>query len=285
MSIAYTVCDVFTDRPLTGNQLAVFTDATPIPEDLLQPLAREINFSETTFVYPPDDPLAADARVRIFTPAVELPFAGHPVLGTAFVVGRRSGSSDIRLATGAGVVPLTLDEHSGRMVQPVPTFEPLGPDQTASLVEALGGVEPLVPVVPVVRYDNGVVHIVVVAGGRDDIDGVLRLRPNFGPLTDAAGAAGTSVVAGEGDHWTTRMFAPGLGVDEDPATGSAAGPVAVHLCRNGLVPWGTEIELSQGQVINRPSRLRASASGSGDVVERVEVGGDVVIVGSGTFDL
>jgi trans-2,3-dihydro-3-hydroxyanthranilate isomerase len=278
----YVICDVFTDRPLTGNQLAVFADATAIPEELLQPLAREIKFSETTFVYPPDDPALSDARVRIFTPAVELAFAGHPVLGTAIVVGERLGLREVRLATGAGVVPVTLDGRSGRMVQPLPTVEVLDPEDLDALVDALGTVDPLVPVA---RYDNGVKHIVVVAGGRDDIGDLLRLQPDLPWLAAVVGEAGTSIIAGEGDRWTTRMFAPGLGVDEDPATGSAAGPIAVHLCRNGLVPWGTEIELAQGQAINRPSRLRAVAAGSGDAVERVEVAGDVVIVGSGTFDL
>jgi trans-2,3-dihydro-3-hydroxyanthranilate isomerase len=280
MTFEYVVCDVFTDRPLTGNQLAVFTDAAGIPDELLQPLAREINFSETTFVYPPEDG-SADARVRIFTPKVELPFAGHPVLGTAVVVGERLGSSEVRLATGAGVVPLTLDGRSGRMIQPIPSVELLDPERLAALVVVLG-VEPLVPVA---LYDNGVRHIVVVAGGRDEIDGVLRLRPDTGRLAALVGEVGTSVVAGEGARWTTRMFAPGLGVNEDPATGSAAGPIAVHLCRNELVPWGTEIELAQGEVIDRPSTLRALAAGIGEDVERVEVGGDVVVVGSGSFDL
>ncbi len=282
MSLDYIVCDVFTDRPLTGNQLAVFADASDIPDDLLQALAREINFSETTFVYPPDDPDVAEARVRIFTPAAELPFAGHPVLGTAVVAAERHGLAAVRLATGAGVVPVTLDGRSGRMVQPVPTVEPVDAVELEALLAALGGVEPSVPVA---RYDNGVEHVVVVVGGADKVDAVLSLVPNFGPLAAAAGRAGTSVVAGAGDRWTSRMFAPGLGVNEDPATGSAAGPIAAHLCRCGLVPWGDEIEIRQGQAINRPSRLRARAVGSEDGIERVEVGGDVVIVGSGSFDL
>jgi trans-2,3-dihydro-3-hydroxyanthranilate isomerase len=280
----YVVCDVFTDRPLTGNQLAVFADAAGTPDELLQSLAREINYSETTFVYPPDDPDVADARVRIFTPAVELPFAGHPVLGTAVVLGDRIGVTEINLATGAGIVPVTLDGRSGQMVQPIPAFEPLDPVSLATLLDALGG-GGMEPAVPVACYDNGVQHIVVVAGDDGDRDAVLGLSPDFGRLAAAAGAAGTSVVAGSGGRWTTRMFAPGLGVPEDPATGSAAGPIAVHLCRNGLVRWGTEIELDQGEVIKRPSRLRAVAHGSDEGIERVEVGGDVVIVGSGSFDL
>ena len=281
MSLDYVVCDVFTDRPLTGNQLAVFTDAGDIADDLLQALAREINFSETTFVYPPAD-AAADARVRIFTPAAELPFAGHPVLGTAIVVGERLGLADVRLACGVGVVPIHIEGRSGVMVQPVPTVTPVETGELDALLAALGGIQ---PTVPVARYDNGVEHLVIVIGGSDSVDSVLGLAPDFGALAAAAGAAGTSVVAGSGRSWTSRMFAPGLGVNEDPATGSAAGPVAAHLCRYTLVDWGDEIEIQQGEVINRPSQLRARAEGSDDGIERVEVGGDVVVVGSGSFDL
>ena len=166
------------------------------------------------------------------------------------------------------------------MVQPVPTVEVVEGERLDELLAALGGVAPRVPVA---SYTNGPEHLVVVAGGREDVPALLALRPDLGRLANVAGAAGTSVLAGGGARWTTRMFAPGLGVDEDPATGSAAGPVAVHLCRSGLVPWGAEIELSQGEAINRPSRLLARAEGSAAGVERVEVAGDVVVVGSGSF--
>ena len=168
------------------------------------------------------------------------------------------------------------------MVQPVPTVELLEPERVERLVDALGGVEPKAPVA---CYDNGVKHIVVVAGDAGDVDALLRLTPDLGRVAAVAGRAGTSVIAGEGDRWTSRMFAPGLGVAEDPATGSAAGPVAVHLCRNGLVPWGTEIEIDQGRTVNRPSKLRALAQGSDEGIDQVDVGGDVVIVGSGSFEL
>jgi trans-2,3-dihydro-3-hydroxyanthranilate isomerase len=275
----FVICDVFTDRPLTGNQLAVFPDATDIPDGLLQALAREIKFSETTFVYPPDAPEVADARVRIFTPEAELPFAGHPVLGTAVVVGEARGLASVRLLTGAGVVPVELDGHSGRMVQPVPTIEPVPESELDEVFAALGGVEPRLPVD---LYDNGVRHQIVVV---DSVDAVLAARPYFSALARVARDAGTTLAAGEGTRWTSRMFAPGLGVPEDPATGSAAGPLVTHLCRRSVVPWGTEIEIFQGEVINRPSVLRAVAHGSDDALERVEVGGDTVPVGRGTFTL
>src|SRR5437870_13841447 len=128
-SYRYVVCDVFTDRPLEGNQLAVFTDARDVPEELLQPLAREVNFSETVFVFP----AAADGhvRIRIFTPTVEVPFAGHPTLGTAFVLGGPLQLQEIRIETGMGVVPVRLEREGARisfgwMSQPIPTVEPYG---------------------------------------------------------------------------------------------------------------------------------------------------------------
>jgi trans-2,3-dihydro-3-hydroxyanthranilate isomerase len=275
----FVICDVFTDRPLTGNQLAVFVDAAEIPDGLLQALAREVNFSETTFVYPPDDPNEADARVRIFTPEAELPFAGHPVLGTAVVVGEARGLASVRLLTGAGVVPVDLDGRSGRMIQPIPAIVRVPEEEVDEVVAALGGVQPRLPVD---RYDNGVRHQIVIV---DSVDTVLGARPDFSALARVARDAGTTLAAGEGTRWTSRMFAPGLGVAEDPATGSAAGPLVTHLCRQHVVPWGTEIEIFQGEVIQRPSVLRAVSYGSDDGIERVEVAGDAVPVGRGTFTL
>src|SRR5438105_6082424 len=135
----YVVADVFTDTPLAGNQLAVFTDARQIPEEQLQPLARELNFSETVFVYPPAQ--GGHARMRIFTPTVEVPFAGHPTLGTAFVLAAPMQLGEIRLETGAGIVPVALEREGarivfGRMSQPLPTWTSY--PEEAELLSALG---------------------------------------------------------------------------------------------------------------------------------------------------
>src|ERR671930_1776677 len=123
----YVVADVFTDRPLEGNQLAVFTDARDLPEERLQPLARELNLSETVFVLPKEG--EGHVRIRIFTPSMELPFAGHPILGTAFVLAGPLQLTEIRLETGSGVVPVRVDREGARisfgwMVQPIPEVEP-----------------------------------------------------------------------------------------------------------------------------------------------------------------
>jgi trans-2,3-dihydro-3-hydroxyanthranilate isomerase len=276
----YTICDVFSDRPLAGNQLAVFPDAREIPESRLQPLAREINFSETVFAYPPA--AGGHARIRIFTPARELPFAGHPVLGSAFVLGTPLSDEEIRLETGRGIVPVRL-QRSGRRItfgwmrQPIPSVTPFG--DAKALLSALG-VER--STLPVEVYDNGVHHVFVTL---DAEDAVARLAPDLGALARLLPDRGMNCFAGQGRRWKTRMFGPAMGVAEDPATGSAAGPLAVHLVRHGRVGFGEEIEIAQGAEIGRPSILYARVAGQDGRVERVEVGGAAVIVGQGEFSL
>jgi trans-2,3-dihydro-3-hydroxyanthranilate isomerase len=278
MPFRYVICDVFTDRPLAGNQLAVFPEASDLPEQLLQPLAREINFAETVFVYPATS--EAFARVRIFTPSVELPFAGHPVLGTAIVVGSRRKTSKVVLETGSGLVPIVLERLGrrggfGRMQQPVPTVNPFSP--APQLLRALGGVESRLPVE---IYDNGPRHVYVALETEDE---VARLQPDFAALL-LLGRITVNCFAGSGRRWKTRMFAPGLGIAEDPASGSPAGPLACHLARHGVIAFGEEIEISQGKEIGRPSVLFARAHGSGDHVQAVEVAGAAVVIGRGEFD-
>jgi trans-2,3-dihydro-3-hydroxyanthranilate isomerase len=278
----FVVADVFTSRPLTGNQLAVFTDARDIPEGSLQPLAREMNFSETVFVYPPESD--AHARIRIFTPGNEILFAGHPVLGTAFVLADPLQLPEIRLETGAGVVPVVLERESGRIVsgrmsQPIPKIERY--EHVAELLTALG-VER--SVLPVEVYDNGVRNVYV---GLASEAAVAALEPDGRAIVNATGGTdiGVNCFAGSGRRWKTRMFAPGAGIFEDPATGSAAGPLACHLARHGLIAFGEEIEIEQGLELDRPSLLLAQAHGSPVGIEKVEVAGSAVIVARGEFRL
>ncbi|MGH3035086.1 MAG: PhzF family phenazine biosynthesis protein, partial [Gaiellaceae bacterium] len=228
----YVIADVFTDRPLVGNQLAVFTDAREIPEDTLQPLAREMNFSETVFVYPAEGD--GHARMRIFTPMAELPFAGHPVLGTAFVLAGPLQLVEIRLETGAGVVPVALEREGarivfGRMSLPIPSVEPFPREE--ELLRAVG-VER--SELPVELYDLGIRHVYVALPSEEAVAG---LRPDLGALAELTGIVGVSCFSGAGTHWKTRMFAPADGVPEDPATGSAAGPLACHLARHGRIAF------------------------------------------------
>ncbi|HTX44727.1 MAG TPA: PhzF family phenazine biosynthesis protein [Solirubrobacteraceae bacterium] len=278
----YTIADVFTDEPLQGNQVAVFTDATGLSDEIMQRAARELNLSETVFVFRAEDP-NAHLRVRIFTPSTELPFAGHPVLGTAFVVGRAMGSNVVRLETGLGVIPVTLSRSNGgapyygEMEQLVPAAEPF--DAVDELFAALGAA-PDPGALPIEAYRNGPLHVYVEFPSED---AVASLRPDIGAL-ERLGAYGFSCFAGSGDRWKTRMFGPALGVAEDPATGSAAGPLAVHLVRHGRVPVGAELEIVQGVEIGRRSLLRARTEGV-DRVERVFVGGSAVIVARGEYRL
>ena len=279
-SFRYVIADVFTDSPLEGNGLAVFTDARELAEERLQPLARELNLSETVFVYPPEQ--GGHAKIRIFTPATEVPFAGHPTLGTAFVLGGPLQLEEIRLETGAGVIPVRLEREGSRIVfgwmtQPVPTVEPYEPAE--ALLAALGVEESLLPVE---LYDNGLPHVYVALGSEDE---VAALQPDLGALARLPAVLGVNCFAGSGTSWKTRMFAPAGGVPEDPATGSAAGPLACHVVRHGRVEPGTQIEISQGVEIKRPSTLFARVDGSPEKIERVEVGGSAVIVARGEFRL
>ena len=279
MDFRYVIADVFTDTPLAGNQLAVFTDARLVPEKLLQPIAREMNFSETVFVYPAT--AGGNAKIRIFTPFNELPFAGHPVLGSAFVLAGPMQLPTIVLETGIGLVPVVLQREGakiifGWMTQPLPTVT-AEPAATA-IVAALGGVK---PVLPVERYVNGPTHVLVTVASPDE---VATLAPDLAALARAT-PAGVSCFAGSGLRWKTRMFAPGHGINEDPATGSAAGPLACHLVRHGLIPPGAEIEITQGVEIGRPSTLFARAGGTREHIASVEVGGCAVTVARGEFRL
>jgi trans-2,3-dihydro-3-hydroxyanthranilate isomerase len=276
----YVVCDVFTDRALAGNQLAVFTDAREIAEDALQPLAREMAFSETVFVYPPE--AGGHVRLRIFTPATELPFAGHPLLGSAFVLAGPLQLEEIRLETGVGIIPVLLEREGarivfGRMEQPIPTVEPYPGER--ELLAALGIDR---SEQPVELYDNGLRYVFVILGSEDAVAG---LEPDLGRLARLPDVLGVNCAAGAGSHWKTRMFAPADGVPEDPATGSAAGPLAVHLLRHGLIASGDEIEIAQGAEIGRPSTLYATAWGTPEQIDRVQVGGSAVVVARGEFRL
>ena len=273
----YVVADVFTDTPLAGNQLAVFTDARGLDDETMQALALEIGFSESVFVLPPE--AGGNVRIRIFTPTFELPFAGHPTLGTAFVLGAPLQLGVITLETGRGNVPVVLERDDsgrivfGRMEQPVPSVEPFAGGE--ALCEALGvaGSE-----LPIERYDNGATHLFVML---DAEASVVALRPNLAAVVEF-GATGVSCFAGSGERWKTRMFWAG---GEDAATGSAAGPLACHLARHGRIAWGDEITISQGAEIGRPSTLYARAEGGDGLIDRVEVGGQAVTVARGEFRL
>ncbi|HUP31629.1 MAG TPA: PhzF family phenazine biosynthesis protein [Gaiellaceae bacterium] len=274
----YVLADVFTDRPLAGNQLAVFTDARDLDGPTMQALALELGLSETVFVLPPRE--GGTVRLRIFNPSEEMRFAGHPCLGAAFVLGAPLQLGVIALETLAGIVPVELERDErgrivfGRMTQPAPAVAPY--ERAEELLAALGvaGSE-----LPVEVYDNGARHAFVTLGAREEVAG---LAPDMTAVGEHD-LVGAIAVAGSGASWKLRMFSPVGGLGEDAATGSAAGPLACHLGRHGLVPWGEEIEIEQGTEIGRPSTLFARAEGSGDAIEAVQVGGSAVTVARGEF--
>jgi len=276
-TLPYTLVDVFTDTPLEGNGVAVFTDCAGVEEATMQRLARELNLSETVFSLEPR--AGGDARIRIFTPNSELPFAGHPTLGSAFVLaGERER---IAIETGAGIVPLTLERAGerivfGRMAQPLPTIAPSG--DGPELLAALGLTR---SVLPIEVYVNGPRTVFI---GLEDELAVVALAPNMQALA-SLGANVCCFAPASGARWKVRVFGPALGVPEDPATGSAAGPLALHLARHGAIRFGQEIEIHQGVEILRPSVLHARVEGSAAEVELIEVGGAAVIVARGWFEL
>jgi len=277
----FLVADVFTDTPLEGNQLGIFPDGRGLSDELMLKATREMNFSETVFFQPPEHD-GADARVRIFTPGGEIPFAGHPTLGSAWVLCEILGKQTVTLSTGAGPVPVELDMDDdtitfGWMSQPIPEWGSY--DRTDELLGALGAAG-VVGALPVEWYRNGPLNVYVEIAGEDalaalepDMQKLGRIQVNCSCFTQTPGG------------WTTRMFAPALGVTEDPATGSAAGPLAVHLARHGRIEFGQEIEIRQGAQVNRPSVLYARADGTPDSIQRVLVGGRAVVVAQGTYRL
>jgi trans-2,3-dihydro-3-hydroxyanthranilate isomerase len=291
--------DVFTAAPFGGNQLAVLPDATGLPDAEMQAIAREMNFSETTFVLPARDPKAL-RRVRIFTPATELPFAGHPVVGTTFAlayegIAQAEGVSPIYLELGIGTLPVDLLFEDQRlsfvwMHQPVPTFQAFS-----------GAVEPLVAALNLSPADiASELPIEVGSAGNPflflplrSLEALGRAQPRaeLGRLLVAMGARTGAYLfslerlvdrAGEA---RSRMFAPEMGIVEDAATGSAAGPFGVYLLRHGRIAADelgeARLRILQGVEMGRTSRLEVAITGSADAVRDVRVGGESVVVAEG----
>ena len=302
MDVAFEQVDVFTDRPFAGNPLCVVPDATGLSGEQMQAIAREMNLSETTFVLPPTDPQAA-YWMRIFTPAKEIPFAGHPSVGTAYVMARagrvrlQEPVTSIFQQVGIGTLPLDIEVSNGKpgrviMTQGKPTFGGVVRDLTP-VAEALG-VDPGALArthLPVQVVSTGLEHLMVPLA---DLETVGTLQPNVGRL-DALlrdhGALGCFVFclqpAAPDTFAHARMFAPGAGVPEDPATGSAAGPLGAYLAVHGVLPkTQTAFVLEQGIEMGRPSRLWVEViRNAAGMPTTLRVGGTTVPVIRGTIEL
>jgi trans-2,3-dihydro-3-hydroxyanthranilate isomerase len=288
--LAYHLVDVFTDRPFGGNPLAVCSDGRGLTAPLMQRIARELNLSETTFVLPPEDP-AHDFRVRIFTPKVEMPMAGHPTIGTTWSLASQGrierGRTRVVLEEGVGPVPVEIEWHGDRparctMDQPRPEWGPAFDDRDT--LAAMLAVPQKAIVGPGVVVSCGVPYLIVELADLESIRAaVLRAdvwaRALEGFATNALLLFTRESETGAADAHM-RMFAPGHGVPEDPATGSAAGPLACHLARAaGLA--GRPLRFEQGFEMERPSWLHVEIVTTDGEITRVRVGGDCIAVGEG----
>ena len=298
----YLHYDVFTARPLEGNQLAVFPDGRGLSAETMQAIACEMAFSESTFVLPKerDD---TDVRMRIFTPAAELPMAGHPTIGSTFALAHEGVIVPPRrsfvFGLGVGPIGVELEWNERRqlaftwMTQLPPTFGATCRD-VAGLAESLGlSATDVSPTPPPQVVSCGVPFLFVPIASRRAVDAVVvdlrRLRECLARegLDDLPVFVFSGEPGADGATAYSRMFAPGLGVAEDPATGSASGPLGCYLVRHGLVS-GVEagrIVSVQGVRMGRPSRLSIAIEGDPRDITRVRVGGEAVLVGEGTLSL
>jgi trans-2,3-dihydro-3-hydroxyanthranilate isomerase len=286
--LPFRIVDVFTDRPLAGNQLAVVLDAGELATERMQAVAREFNFSETTFVGPSTAD-GCDWRVRIFTPSAELPMAGHPTIGTAVTLealGRVTERAVFEL--GVGPTPVRVRPGWAEMDQRPPTFGAEHPDPER-LAAALGTRrEEIGAGLPIQAVGTGLPHLMVPVRSLAAL-GALAPR---GEHWDAAlegfpgmGAYAFVREAEDGFDARCRMFVNNLGVVEDPATGSAAGPLACFLARYTDGDGAPAYRFRQGVEMGRPSVLEAAIDRNGEEIAAVRVGGHARIVADGWLDL
>lgn len=282
--IPFRIVDVFTSRPLAGNQLCVVPEPAGIDEPTMQAIAKEFGFSETTFVTEAGGDRYA---MRIFTPGKELPFAGHPTLGTAFVmVSEGRVTSPAIQSVAAGEIPVEVDSATNWawMRQLPPVFGPEFTDREL-LARAIGlAVDDLVPDLPVRTVSTGLPPTIVPVR---DLQALRRARNTeaVGEAVAASGAEELYLFAVTDDGVTARMFETEFGAGgEDPATGSAAGPLGAYLAEYGLAGMPGTVMIRQGEQVGRPSELHVEVTGEGDGW-RVRVGGGVRVVGRGELDL
>ena len=279
--LTYHVVDVFTDRSYAGNPLAVVLDADGLTDAQMQAIAREFNLSETTFVLAPTSD-EATYRARIFTPAVELPFAGHPSVGTAWLLKSigRFGSGTVVQECGAGLLPIVVSDGGAELTGgPVSLSEPV---DTAEMAAAVGAADTDLVGTPArwcgCGIDWGYVHV------RDDF--LVRAEADL-PRLAQLGHTGVCVFSLDGTSVHARVFAGGAGVAEDPATGSAALGLGVFLVASGLLSGDgvSSFSIRQGIEMGRPSLLSVTVRADGGRVVEAKVSGGVAPVATGTISL
>lgn len=289
----YILVDVFTDRIFGGNQLAVFPNAAELDPALMQPIAREFNLSETTFVLPPKDS-SHDVQVRIFTPARELPMAGHPTVGTAFVLAnldRAPLNGTVRFLEGVGVIPVDIQQDArgikATMTQPLPEFREIRTNRQ-SIAEMLSLKSDDLLDLPIQVVTTGVPYTIIPIKTREAVGRIkvrIDLFEQLFSLDDASGLyVFTPETADPSANVHSRMFAPEFGIAEDPATGSAAGPLGAYLVRYGLAQPGFILN-EQGVEMGRPSYITIGVERDGEEFTKITVGGYSQAVGTGTLFL
>jgi trans-2,3-dihydro-3-hydroxyanthranilate isomerase len=293
----YVHLDVFTDTRLTGNQLLVYTDPVGLDTDSMQALTRESNYSENTFVFPPEQ-AGTDHRVRIFARTAEMPFAGHPTIGTAFALAHsgalKAGTARTVFQLGVGPTPLDLEWKDGKlafawMTQQKPTFGKTIADR-AGLAAALGLEPPAIEArAPAQEVYSGSTFLIVPLATRKAVDGAVLDRARVDALFTAAGIQRRGVYVfsterGQDDVTAYSRLLPAGGI-EDPATGSAVGPAGLFMAKHGYVPADRagSIVVLQGVFARRPSLLHVRVDLAGGDVSGVKVGGASVVIGEGTM--
>jgi trans-2,3-dihydro-3-hydroxyanthranilate isomerase len=299
--LRYHLVDVFTDRAFGGNPLAVVTNGRGIEPELMQAIANELNLSETTFVLPPENP-ENDYRVRIFTPAKELPIAGHPTIGTSFILAREhmievgGEETTIRLEEAVGVIPVNIGFKDGVpdliwMQQPLPRFGPRFED--AGLIAEMLSIAPkaIATEWPIEAVSCGVPFLFVPLKDLESMR-AIRLRLDIWErvvrglgVTEIFVFTKETELAGSSVH--SRMFAPALGIAEDPATGAASGPLGAYLVRHGLFPAQQKAEFTseQGIEMRRPSIIKIIIETDAGEIQSVRVGGQCRFMGEGYLEV
>jgi trans-2,3-dihydro-3-hydroxyanthranilate isomerase len=295
-SYRYLHLDVFTARLFGGNQLAVVPDGRGLDAATMQAIAKEMNFSETTFVLPPEDS-STDMRVRIFTPGDELPMAGHPTIGTAFALARTGvlSSSRPRVVFGLGVGPTDVElTWNGDalafawMTQRRPAFgEPVADRESAARALRLSA-DMLAETLPVQLVSCGVPYLLVPLASREAVDAASldtaaydRLKAPLGLGREVCVYLFSVAPAADGATAYSRMFGPAIGIGEDPATGSAAGPLASYLVQHGIVNGAGRMLTLQGVKMGRRSEIHMAIDGTAGDIQRVRVGGEAILAGEG----
>ncbi|MEI5907705.1 PhzF family phenazine biosynthesis protein [Bacillus spongiae] len=302
-TLHYTLVDVFTNKPFGGNQLAVFHGTTMLNEETMQKIARELNLSETVFILPPNNNDKI-ARLKIFTPKVELPMAGHPTIGAAYVLAKTNiietieGENQWIFEEGIGDVPVTVWKKDGQitkveMEQPLPNFGDKFVDtQMAAKLLSLS-VKELHTTLPIQTVSSGVPFLFIPVSSISSIKNI-RFRTDiwdqYFSTNQNTMHIFTFSLETEAPHSSvhSRMFAPAMGIAEDPATGAASGPLGAYLVKYGAIQAIDQenyfIRSEQGFEIQRPSHIDISIHANPDI-KRVKVGGKSVIIGSGQLSV